>query len=66
MYMIASFDCEFKTNHENIKKIFQHYGLRRIKSSLYVCKLNNNKVQEACFQEKYSKLVSQKVFKTKI
>lgn len=42
MYMIASLDCKFKTNHENIERILQHYGLRKIQSSLYVGELNNN------------------------
>ena len=33
--MIASLNCKFKTNKENIEKILQHYGLRKIQSSLY-------------------------------
>jgi len=41
MYMIASFDCKFKTNHENIEKVLQHYGLRKIQSSLYAGDLSN-------------------------
>ena len=40
MYLI-SFDCKFKTNRENMENIFQHYGLRKIQSSLYVGDLNN-------------------------
>lgn len=42
MYMIATFDCRFKTNQENIEKILQHYGLRKIQSSLYAGELSNN------------------------
>ena len=42
MYTIASFDCKFKTNHENIEKMLQHYGLRKIQSSLYAGELENN------------------------
>ena len=42
MYMIASFDCKFKTNQKNIEKVFQHYGLRRIQSSLYAGDLSND------------------------
>lgn len=42
MYMIASFDCKFKTNRENIEKILQHFGLRKIQDSLYVGELENN------------------------
>ena len=40
MYLI-SFNCKFKTNRENMENIFQHYGLRKIQSSLYVGDLNN-------------------------
>jgi hypothetical protein len=60
--MITSFNRKFKTDMKILEKNFQHYGLRRIKSSLYVCNLNNDEVQEVCFQEKYSKLNLQKVF----
>ena len=42
MYMIASFDCKFKTNQENIERILQHFGLRKIQSSLYIGELDNN------------------------
>ena len=42
MYMIASFESKFKTNHEYIVKIFQHYGLQKIQSSLYAGDLDNN------------------------
>ena len=42
MYMIASFDCRFKTNQQKIEKTLQHYGLRKIQSSLYAGQLNNN------------------------
>ena len=41
MYMIASLDCKFKTNQENIEKVLQHYGLRKIQSSLYAGDLSN-------------------------
>ena len=46
MYMIASFDCKFKTNQENIENIFQHYGLRKIQSSLYAGDLNKDERKE--------------------
>ena len=42
MYMIASFDCRFNTNQQKIEKILQHFGLRKIQSSLYVGELDNN------------------------
>lgn len=42
MYMIISLDCKFKTNMKNIEEILQHYGLRKIQSSLYAGDLNNN------------------------
>lgn len=48
MYMIASLDCKFKTNHENIEKILQHYGLRKIQSSLYAGDLDNNERKDLC------------------
>lgn len=41
MYMIASLDCKFKTNQENIENVLQHYGLRKIQSSLYAGDLSN-------------------------
>ena len=40
--MIASFDCRFKTNQQKIEKTLQHYGLRKIQSSLYAGQLDNN------------------------
>lgn len=42
MYTMATFDCKFKTNQENIENMFQHFGLRKIQSSLYVGELENN------------------------
>lgn len=42
MYMIASFDCKFKTNQTNIERTLQHYGLRKIQSSLYAGELKND------------------------
>ena len=42
MYTIVSFDVKFKTNHDNIEKILQHYGLRKLQSSLYAGDLDNN------------------------
>ena len=42
MYMIASFDCRFKTNQQKVERILQHFGLRKIQSSLYVGDLENN------------------------
>ena len=41
MYIMISLDCKFKTNLENIEKILQHYGLRKIQSSLYAGEMNN-------------------------
>ena len=46
MYIMISLDCKFKTNLENIEKILQHYGLRKIQSSLYAGEMNNNERQE--------------------
>ena len=46
MYMIASFDCKFKTNKENIENVLQYYGLRKIQTSLYAGDLNNNERKE--------------------
>ena len=40
--MIASLDCKFKTNQENIEKVIQHYGLRKIQSSLNAGDLSNS------------------------
>ena len=48
MYMLASFDCKFKSNRENIENIFQHYGLRRIQNSLYARDLNNDERKDLC------------------
>lgn len=48
MYIIASLDCRFKTNQENIENILQHYGLRKIQSSLYAGDLDNNERKELC------------------
>lgn len=42
MYMMASFDCKFKTNQENIERIHQHFGLRKIQPTLYAGDLDNN------------------------
>ena len=41
MYMIASLDCKFKTNQKHIENVLQHYGLRKIQSSLYAGDLSN-------------------------
>ena len=51
MYLI-SFDCKFKTNRENMENIFQHYGLRKIQSSLYVGDLNNYEREGGGYYEK--------------
>ena len=45
MYTIVTFDCKFKTNQENIEKMLQHYGLRKIQSSLYAGELENNECE---------------------
>lgn len=42
MYMIASFDCEFKMNQKKIERRHQHYGLIKIQSALYAGELENN------------------------
>ena len=42
MYMITIFDCKFKTNLEKIERTLQHYGLRKIQSSLYAGELDND------------------------
>lgn len=55
MYMLASFDCKFKSNRENIENIFQHYGLRRIQNSLYARDLNNDERKDLC--ENISKII---------
>ena len=46
MYTIATFDCKFKTNKENIEKVLQHYGLRKVQSSLYLGELDNNEREQ--------------------
>ena len=40
--MIASFDSRFKTNRQKIEQTLQHFGLRKIQSSLYAGELENN------------------------
>ena len=40
--MLASLDCKFKTNKEKIENTLQHFGLRKIQSSLYAGELENN------------------------
>ena len=55
MYMIAIFDCKFKSNLENIENIFQHYGLRKIQSSLYAGNLNNDERKD--LYENISKII---------
>lgn len=55
--MIASIDCKFKTNHENIEKVIQHFGLRKIQSSLYAGDLENNERKE--LGEKISEIIRQ-------
>ena len=53
--MLASLNCKFKTNQENIENVFQHYGLRKIQSSLYAGDLNNDERQNLC--ENISKII---------
>lgn len=48
MYIIASFDCKFKTNKDNIECMLQHYGLQKIQSSLYGGNLENNERKNLC------------------
>ena len=40
--MMASFDHKFKINQENIERILQHFGLRKIQPTLYAGDLDNN------------------------
>ncbi len=40
--MLPRFECRFETNHDNIEKVLQHFGLRKIQCSLYAGKLENN------------------------
>ena len=40
--MVVSFDCKFKTNQQNIENMLQHFGLRKIQSSLYVGEMSND------------------------
>ena len=44
--MMASFDCKFKGNQENIEKVLQHFGLRKIQSTLYVGELENSEREQ--------------------
>ena len=53
--MIVSYDCKFKTNSENIENILQHYGLRKIQSSLYAGNLDYNERKE--LGENISKII---------
>lgn len=55
IHVLASFDCKFKSNRENIENIFQHYGLRKIQSSLYAGNLNNDERKDLC--ENISKII---------
>lgn len=63
MYIIASFDCKFKTNQEKIERILQHFGLRKIQGSLYAGELENSEREmlveniEEIIKEKDSVLV---------
>ena len=45
MYMMTSFDCKFKGNEENIEKVLQHFGLRKIQPTLYVEELKTLKLK---------------------
>ena len=40
--MIVSIDSKFKTNKQNIEHSLQHYGLRKIQSSLYAGDIDKN------------------------
>lgn len=57
MYIIVSIDCKFKTNHENIENVLEHFGLRKIQSSLYGGDLDNNERKE--LSEKISEIIRQ-------
>ena len=55
--MIASLNCKFKTNQKNIEKILQHYGHRKIQSSLYAGDLimMNTKIYVKIYQKSFRK-----------
>ena len=55
MYTIASFDCKFKGNRENIERTLQHYGLRKLQPSLYAGDLENS--ERETLAENISKIV---------
>lgn len=57
MYLIVSIDCKFKTNNENIENFLEHFGLRKIQSSLYAGDLDNNERKE--LGEKISEIIHQ-------
>ena len=57
MYTIASFDCKFKGNRENIERTLQHYGLRKLQPSLYAGDLENS--ERETLTESISKIVKQ-------
>ena len=44
--MVVSFDCKFKGHQENIEKILQHFGLRKIQPTLYMGELENNECEQ--------------------
>ena len=46
--MIASLDVKFKTNKENMENILQHYGLRKIQSTIYAGDMTNDEREELC------------------
>ena len=55
MYIIASFNCKFKTIRENIENILHHYGLRKIQDSLYAGDLENDERKE--MSQKISEII---------
>ena len=57
MYTIASFDCKFKGNRENIERTLQHYRLRNVQPSLYVRDLENG--ERETLAKNISKIVKQ-------
>jgi len=46
--MIASLDVKFKTNKKNMENILQHYGLRKIQSTIYAGDMTNDEREELC------------------
>ena len=57
MYTIVSFDCKFKGSRNNVERTLQHYGLRKVQTSLYAGDLENG--ERETLTESISKIVKQ-------